>query len=153
MKKSAGILLYRIVHKAPEFFLVHPGGPFWKNKDAGAWTIPKGEIDTAEDPLKAAIREFREETGIDIKGTFTALEPIRQKSGKLVWAWAVEGDPDISTLHSNTFSMEWPPRSGKFIDVPEVDKGEWFGMKEALVKILPAQIPLLEQLLEILKRS
>ena len=147
MKQSAGILLFRIRDEVIEFFLVHPGGPFWKNKDKGSWSIPKGEFENDEDPQLAAVREFEEETGLHINGEMFALPPIKQRSGKLVFAWAMKLDPDLSKLKSNTFSMEWPPKSGKLIDVPEVDKWEWFPEKTVKEKILPAQLPLIENLL------
>lgn len=139
MKQSAGILLYRRNTTGLEFFLVHPGGPFWKNKDLGAWSIPKGEFADDENPLDAAIREFEEETGHKITGEFSTLNPVKLKSGKTVLAWAVEGDIDADATVSNTFGMEWPPKSGKFIAVPEVDKADWFTATDALQKINPAQ--------------
>jgi len=145
-KRSAGILLYRVRDGALQVFLAHPGGPFWKKKDLGAWTIPKGEIDEGEDPLAAAKREFSEEIGVELQGEFVKLEPIRQKSGKIVAAWAVEGDFDPANLDSNLFSMEFPPKSGKQVQFPEVDRAGWFGMDEARTKILEAQVPLLDQL-------
>ena len=145
-KKSAGILLYRIKNKLPEVFLVHPGGPFWANKDGGAWTIPKGEFDEDEDPLDAAKREFKEETGTKISGEFIELNPIRQKSGKIVLAWAVEGDIEPTKIISNEFEMEWPPRSGKMKRFPEIDKASWFNLTEAKQKIIPAQSFLIEEL-------
>lgn len=146
-KQSAGILLYRIRKKAPEFFLVHPGGPFFAKKDAAAWSIPKGEFDENEDPLEVAKREFKEETGQDIDGRFLALAPVKQKGGKTVFAWAVEGDVNAEAITSNTFTIEWPPRSGKMREFPEVDKGEWFSFSVAKEKINPAQLALLEELL------
>ena len=149
-KKAAGILLFRKKGKIVQFFLVHPGGPFWKNKDEGAWSIPKGEYEDDEDPLHAAIREFSEETGIRLSGNFKKLSPVRQRSGKVVNAWALEGDPDISSLVSNTFSMEWPPKSGMFVEVPEIDRGEWFGEKEARIKINPGQLGLIDELLTLI---
>ena len=120
-KTSAGILLYR---RQPELqvFLVHPGGPFWAKKDLGAWSLPKGELDEGEDPLAAAIREFTEETGFPVDGDFRALSPLRQKNGKIIHAWAVEGDCDPAELRSSPFSMEWPPKSGKQQEFPEVDR-------------------------------
>jgi predicted NUDIX family NTP pyrophosphohydrolase len=145
-KTSAGILLYRIRNGALEFLLVHPGGPFWKNKDAGAWTIPKGEIADNEDALAAAKREFEEELGFKPGGPFIELTPIKQKAGKTVHAWAFEGDCDPSQIKSNTFSMEWPPKSGKQAEFPEVDRAEFFNLEAAKSKINPAQIPLLEEL-------
>ena len=140
---SAGILVYRFPHTAIEFFLVHPGGPFWKNKDEGAWTIPKGEFTEEEQPLDAARREFREETGIKIDGKFRPLNPVRQKSGKWVYAWAIESDPDPGTIQSNMFEIEWPPRTGKKASFPEVDRAAWFGLDDARKKINPAQVGLL----------
>jgi predicted NUDIX family NTP pyrophosphohydrolase len=145
-KESAGILLYRLVRTDLEVFLVHPGGPFWKNKDLGSWSIPKGEFLAPEEPLEAAIREFREETGFTPAAPFLSLTPIRQKSGKRVHAWAAAGDLVPALVKSNTFSMKWPPRSGRKISFPEVDKGDWFPIAEARNKILAAQIPLLDEL-------
>lgn len=151
-KISAGLLMYRRRDGQPEFFLVHPGGPFWKNKDAGAWTIPKGELCETEDELACAQREFEEETGIKPQAPFIKLTPIKQKGGKIVHAWAFEGDADPAQIKSNTFELEWPPRSGKFLTFPEVDKAAFFHLAEAKVKINPAQTALLEELREILKR-
>ena len=151
-KKSAGILLYRTTKKNLEIFLVHPGGPFWKNKDAGAWSIPKGEFDN-EEPLDAAIREMNEETGIIVKGSFIELTPVKQKSGKLVYAWALEHDIDPSQVKSDEFEMEWPPKSGKKKSFPEIDRAEWFDLETAKEKILGAQWPLVEELREKLKLS
>jgi len=145
-KQSAGILLYRMSDKKLEVFLVHPGGPFWKNKDIGAWTIPKGEFDGDEAALDAAVREFREETGYLLQGPFYALEPVRQKGGKRVFAWATPGDLDPSTIVSNTFEMEWPPRSGRMQSFPEVSKGAWFDVETASQIINQAQTALLEEL-------
>jgi len=145
-KVSAGLLLYRIRDGAPEFLLVHPGGPFWKNKDDGAWTIPKGEIGDNEKPLAAAIREFEEELGFAPNGPYTELTPIKQKAGKVVHAWAFQGDCDPTQIKSNTFSMEWPPRYGKHAEFPEIDRAEFFNLADAKIKINVAQIPLLEEL-------
>ena len=131
-----------------EVLLVHPGGPFWANKDDGAWSIPKGEFDDDEDPLDAARREFEEETGSAPSGDVIPLEPLRQSSGKVVYAWAVRGDFDPSTLKSNTFSMEWPPKSGRQQDFPEVDRAAWFAIEAAERKILKGQAALLRQLRE-----
>ena len=146
---SAGILLYRMKNKKPEIFLCHPGGPFYKNKDSGVWTIPKGEFSSDEEPLAAAKREFREETGKTITGKFIALTPVKYKDGKkIVYAWAVEGDIDISSIHSNSFPLEWPPKSGKYLNVPEVDRGEWFSYEDSLQKILPSLTPILTDFMD-----
>jgi predicted NUDIX family NTP pyrophosphohydrolase len=145
-KVSAGLLMFRVRNGALEFLLAHPGGPFWKDRDAGAWTIPKGEIQSGEEPLTAAQREFEEEVGFKPQGQFIELTPVRQKSGKLVHAWAFEGDCDPSAVKSNVFKLEWPPRSGRFEDCPEVDRACFFRLEEAKVKINPAQVPLLEEL-------
>jgi predicted NUDIX family NTP pyrophosphohydrolase len=148
MKQSAGILLFRIVEKRLQVFLVHPGGPFWKNKDEGAWSIPKGEYADDEDPLMAARREFEEETGIPVSGEFIPLTAVKLKSGKRIQAWALEKDVDALAIKSNLFSMEWPPRSGKNIEVPEVDRAAWFYKDEAKQKINVGQIPLIDELFE-----
>jgi predicted NUDIX family NTP pyrophosphohydrolase len=145
-KRSAGLLLYRKRAGHLEVFLVHPGGPFWAKKDAGAWTIPKGEIGADEDPLAAARRETAEETGFTPDGDFVELPPVRQKAGKLVHAWAIEADCEPAQLRSNSFSMEWPPRSGRMAEFPEVDRGAWFALEEARAKLLEAQHPLLDAL-------
>ncbi len=145
-KISAGLLLYRIRGGALEVFLAHPGGPFWAKKDLGVWSIPKGEIDEGEQPLGAARREFEEETGFSPEGTFRELTPVRQRSGKIVHAWAVEGDCDPTALRSNTFTLEWPPRSGRMQEIPEVDRGGWFAVDLAKEKILEGQRGLLDEL-------
>lgn len=145
-KISAGLLLYRQRDRL-EVFLVHPGGPFWAKKDAGAWSIPKGEIGDGEDPLQAAKREFREETGFLVDGEFHALDPVKQAGGKVVHAWAIEADCDPAQLRSNLFSIEWPPKSGKTREYPEVDRAGWFSVGEARKKILAAQTGLIDQLL------
>jgi predicted NUDIX family NTP pyrophosphohydrolase len=145
-KMAAGVLLYRLRDSLLEVFLVHPGGPFWRKKDEGAWSIPKGELQEGEDPLEAAKREFQEETGFPPEGNFIALPPLRQAGGKLVHAWAVRGDCDPSSIHSNVFSIEWPPRSGKQGKFPEVDRAGWFTLEIAKRKILRSQIGLLEEL-------
>jgi len=150
VKRSAGILLYRRGSQGPEVLLVHPGGPFWKNRDAGAWTIPKGEIAEGEDAFAAALRELHEETGIEPQGPATALTPLRQKGGKWVHAWAVEGDCDAGAIRSNTFSMEWPPRSGRQAEFPEVDRAAWFAPDEARRRILESQVPLIDELEKLL---
>ena len=152
-KKSAGILLYREVAGSLEVLLVHPGGPFWAKKDDGAWTIPKGEIEDDEDPLAAAERELKEETGIIAGGDLIALTPLRQRSGKLVHAWAMEGDFDPATLVSNTFVVEWPPKSGRQREFAEVDRAEWMTIEAARVKILDGQRPFLLELQSKLRRS
>lgn len=146
MKQSAGILLYRIRKNQPEVFLVHPGGPFFKNKDAGFWTIPKGEPEAEEPLFQTALREFREETGFLPDGDTIELTPITQKGGKWVSCWAIEGDLDPEHLKSNTFEIEWPPRSGKMKSFPEIDKGEWFSLEEASEKINQMQISFLQEL-------
>jgi predicted NUDIX family NTP pyrophosphohydrolase len=149
-KNSAGLLLYR--HRDElEVFLVHPGGPFWAKKDAGAWTIPKGEIADGEEPLEAAQREFLEETGFDIDGEFRRLDPIKQGGGKIVQAWAIEADCDPAQLHSNRFAIEWPPKSGKTREFPEVDRAGWFTVSEARTKILAGQVGLIDQLVSLLR--
>jgi len=136
-----------------EVFLVHPGGPFWAKKDDGAWSIPKGEFSEHEDPLGAAKREFREETGFEVAGEFQPLEPVRQPSGKIVYAWAARGDIAAGAIESNTFSMEWPPGSGRMQDFPEVDRAEWFPVDVARRKILKGQLALLNQLEQTVARS
>ena len=143
---SAGILLYRVRAGTLEVFLVHPGGPYWHRKDAGAWSIPKGEVGEGDDLLATAEREFHEETGTRVSGECVPLTPLRQPSGKLVHAWAVRGDIDATSISSNTFSMEWPPRSGRQQEFPEVDRGEWFTMAAAKEKLTIGQRNLLDQL-------
>jgi predicted NUDIX family NTP pyrophosphohydrolase len=145
-KYSAGILLYRHRQGGLEVLLVHPGGPFWAKRDEQAWSIPKGEYLPEEDGLAAARREFAEETGSEIHGDFTALRPLKQPSGKRVSAWAVKGDFDPSTLQSNTFQIEWPPRSGKRQEFAEVDRAGWFDLATARRKIVTGQLPLLDEL-------
>jgi predicted NUDIX family NTP pyrophosphohydrolase len=145
-KQSAGILLYQLENNYLEVFLVHPGGPFFAKKDAHAWSIPKGEFNDDEDPLDVAKREFEEETGQEIKGDFLKLAPIKQKGGKTVFAWAVKGTLDTSKIVSNTFTIEWPPKSGKMKTFPEIDKGEWFALSTAKEKINESQAALLDEL-------
>ena len=144
--RSAGILLYKHVAGELQVLLAHPGGPFWRGRDAGAWSIPKGEYDASEDPRAAARREFREELSVDPPGELRELGEIRQKSGKHVVAFAVEGDFDVTQLRSNTFAIEWPPRSGKHQQFAEIDRVAWFTLDEAQQKILPAQAELLARL-------
>ncbi len=150
-KLSAGIVLYRRSGGHAEVFLVHPGGPFWAKKDAGAWSIPKGEYGEGEDPLTVARREFAEETGCEVTGSLQPLTPLKQPSGKIISAWAVEGDLDPATLKSNTFPLEWPPRSGKIQQFPEVDRGAWFDLPIAREKILSGQRPFLDELQRLVK--
>lgn len=152
-KQSAGILAYRVNDDVLEVFLVHPGGPFWKNKNAGAWSIPKGEFNDNEEPLSAARREFEEETGQSIAGDFIELKPVKLKSGKTVYAWAVAAEVDENSIQSNTFELEWPPRSGKMIQVPEIDKAGWFDVPAAMEKINPAQMALIDELAKLLKAN
>jgi predicted NUDIX family NTP pyrophosphohydrolase len=152
-KISAGILMYRLREGVLHVLLVHPGGPFWAQKDLGAWSIPKGLIDPDEDPLIAAKREFEEETGFRASDHFAGLTPVKTKSGKIIKAWAVEGDCDPSTMRSNTFSMEWPPGSGRQQEFPEVDRAAWFGLMEAEKKINQWQVPLIEELQLLLKEK
>ena len=149
-KQSAGILAYRYNNKTPDCCLVHPGGPFFKNKDIGAWSIPKGEFEDGEDKLVAAKREFKEEMGFVVKGKFVALDAVKQKSGKLVYAWAVETDFDTSIIESNEFEIEWPPRSGRMQAFPEIDRAEWFPLDVAMEKINPGQQGLIAQLKEMI---
>lgn len=146
VKRSAGLLMFRRRSKEVEVFLVHPGGPFWAAKDAGAWMIPKGEYAEDEKPLDAAQREFREETGFDPKGEFIDLGQVKQTGGKLVNAWAFEGDCDPSLLVSNSCLIEWPPRTRRMIKVPEVDRGAWFALAVARKVILRSQSPFLDVL-------
>jgi predicted NUDIX family NTP pyrophosphohydrolase len=151
MKQSAGVLVYRRRGEATEVFLVHPGGPLWARRDLGSWSIPKGEYLPGEHPLDAARREFEEETGSAIEGDFMELPEIRQKGGKLVKAWALEGDIDPDSVKSNTFSMEWPPHSGMLKDFPEVDRAAWFPLDTARLRILESQRPLLDHLENLLR--
>jgi predicted NUDIX family NTP pyrophosphohydrolase len=150
VKESAGVLLYRRTNGRLEVLLVHPGGPFWRNKDNGAWTIPKGEVDAGEDAVACALRELREETGLVFDGPLIALPAIRQKAGKVVRAWAAEADFDPTTLISSTFEIEWPPKSGRRATFPEVDRAAWFDLETARAKINAAQAALLDSLRAIL---
>lgn len=153
-KPSAGLLLYRWNAGALELFLVHPGGPFWAKKDRGAWSIPKGEVEPDEDPLAAACREATEETGYVARPPFVALTPARQKSGKVVHAWLAEApDLDAAAIRSNPFELEWPPRSGRTATFPEVDRAEWFSPDEARARILPGQLPLVDEAVVVLGRD
>jgi predicted NUDIX family NTP pyrophosphohydrolase len=151
-RNSSGLIMYRRADDRVEVLLVHPGGPFWKNKDLGAWSIPKGEAAEGENLLACAKREFEEETGFKPSGDFFELRPIKQKSGKIVHAWAFEGDCDPTTIVSNTVFIEWPPRSGKRIEVPEVDHAEFFDIATAKQKINPAQAALLDELVQQLEK-
>ena len=152
MKHSAGLLLYRIRDNRPEVFLVHPGGPFWKNKDIASWSIPKGEVAEGEDPLQTAKREFTEETGFAIPhGVPIALSQIKQSANKIVSIWYLQGDLDAAAVRSNLFEMEWPPKSGKNQQFPEVDKAAWYGLDEARMKIHKGQIPIIEELEQVLR--
>ena len=150
-RRSAGLLLHRERSGEREVLLVHPGGPMWAKRDAGAWSIPKGEYDPTEDPLAAAKREFEEELGTAApEGPVKDLGEVKQKSGKIVSAWAVAGDLDVTEIASNTVEVQWPPRSGKMLEIPEVDRAEWFAIHQAREKINPAQAELLDRLAEIL---
>jgi predicted NUDIX family NTP pyrophosphohydrolase len=145
-KQSAGLLLYRTGAAGLEVLLVHPGGPLWAKKDAGAWSIPKGEIGDGEDPLRAAIRETREELGLEVSGDFRRLTPVRQAGGKMVHAWAIEAAFDATTLVSHMFEMEWPPRSGRRQAFPEVDRASWCSLEIARRRILAAQATFIDEL-------
>ena len=147
-KRSAGLLLYRRRNSGLEVFLVHPGGPFWAKKDLGAWSIPKGEYLEGEAPLEVAKREFQEETGFAPRGVFSELGELKQAGGKIVSVWAWEGDCDPGKLTSNTFMTEWPPRSGRYIEVPEVDRGAWCSIADARLRLLAGQRTFLDRLLE-----
>jgi predicted NUDIX family NTP pyrophosphohydrolase len=146
-RTSAGLLVWRRGEGGIEFLLAHPGGPLWAKRDAGAWMIPKGEIDEGEDPLACAVREFEEEVGQAIAGPFEPLTPIRQKGGKRVVCWLAEADLDLAGFRSNTFRMEWPPRSGRMIEVPEIDKVAYWPAEAAMSKLLPSQAPLVVEAL------
>jgi predicted NUDIX family NTP pyrophosphohydrolase len=152
-RRSAGLLAYKIVDRQTLVFLVHPGGPFWRNKDRGAWTIPKGEIGDGEDALAAAFREFREETGQDLVGEVVALTPVRQAGGKTVEAWAIAADVAADAIVSNRFEMEWPPRSGRKQSFPEIDRAAWFLLPEARERINKGQAALLDELEQRLRRA
>lgn len=152
-KQSAGFLLFRKVAAHIEVLLVHPGGPYWARKDKGAWSIPKGEFEEDEDPLEAARREFREETGFAPSGEILPLAPLRQSNGKVIHAWAINEDFDPAKLQSNTFFLEWPPKSGRQKQFPEIDRAAWFSMEAAAQKILKGQAPFLIQLQKMLDQS
>jgi predicted NUDIX family NTP pyrophosphohydrolase len=148
-RRSAGLLLYRIGDGGPELLLVHPGGPFWAGKDAGVWSLPKGEYEDGDDPRAAAVREFEEETGTaPPAGELIELGSVTQKNGKRVIAWAAEGDLNAGAIRSNTFTMEWPPRSGRRQEFPEVDRAAWFGPDAARQKLNPAQAAFVDRLIE-----
>lgn len=153
MASSAGILMYRRAGSRLEVLLVHPGGPFWRNKDEGAWSIPKGEMDRGEDAAVAARREFLEETGVAVTGAIEPLGDIRQRGGKQVTAFAVEGDLDVDAIKSNTFEIEWPPKTGKLQSFPEIDRAGWFDLSAAHAKILESQRSLLDRLFELAHRG
>ena len=150
-RTSAGLLMFRRRDGALEVLLVHPGGPFWAKRDLGAWTIPKGELEKGEDALATAQREFEEETGLHPKGPFQPLGSIRQKAGKVVHAWAFEGDVAAETIRSNTVKVEWPRSSGNWREFPEVDRAEWFRVDDARTRINPAQVPFLGHLEQMFK--
>ena len=153
-RRSAGILLYRLTGDEPEVLLVHPGGPFWAKRDDGVWSIPKGEYGEDDDPLASALREFEEETGTPLEpGELVELGSVKQKSGKVVVAWATRGDLDADAIHSNTFAMEWPPRSGRTAEFPEVDRAGWFDPPAARRKLVAAQAAFVDRLLERLDAS
>ncbi len=151
METSCGLLMYVPALTGPKVLLIHPGGPYWQSKDLGAWSVPKGVAHEGEDLLAAAQREFREETGLAVRPPFRALTPIRQRSGKRVHCWAFEGEDDLTPFRSNTFQMEWPPRSGRMATFPEADRAELFTLDEARRRMLPAQIPLLDELAQALR--
>jgi predicted NUDIX family NTP pyrophosphohydrolase len=145
MKQSAGLLLFKTDAAGLQFFLVHPGGPYFIHHDRGAWTVPKGEVMPGEEPVKTALREFEEETGKKVSGMLIPLQPVVQKGGKHVYCWAVQGDIDAEGVKSNLFSVQWPPRSGSIQQYPEIDRGAWFSMEEAQLKINERQIPFLKE--------
>jgi predicted NUDIX family NTP pyrophosphohydrolase len=149
-KMSAGLLVYRQRCGETEIFLVHPGGPFWAKKDEGAWSIPKGEVGEGEDALAAAIREFHEETNVSVSGEYTPLDAVKQPSGKIIHAWATQADFDAGAIRSNTFSIEWPRGSGVVREYPEVDRAAWFGLESARQKVIKGQIPIIDQLAQLL---
>ena len=152
-RQSAGLLPYRRIEGTLEVLLVHPGGPYWAKRDLGSWSIPKGELLPGDDPGETATREFEEETGFRAQGELVPLTPRRQPGGKLIHAWATQGNWDPALLRSNSFAMEWPPRSGRSQEFPEIDRAEWFRLPEARRKILPGQLPFLEELAVKISRS
>lgn len=152
-KRSAGILLFRRIHGSAQVLLIHPGGPYWRRKDEGAWSFPKGLFDEGEEPLSAAKREFLEETGMTPQGVFIELGEFRQPSGKRLTVWALEGDFDLDSFKSNTFRMEWPPKSARFEDFPDADRAEWFDVGDATRKITKGQRPILDALLRLLSST
>ncbi|HKV48624.1 MAG TPA: NUDIX domain-containing protein [Candidatus Acidoferrales bacterium] len=152
-KTSAGLILYRLQSGKLEVLLAHPGGPFWSKKDEGAWFIPKGELDVDEELLAGAKREFEEETGLKPEGEFLELGSVKQKSGKTIFAWAFEGDCDSSSLKSNTFTIEWPPKSGRQREFPEIDQASFFTVAQAKVKMHPVEFPLVLRLQELLRNA
>ncbi len=150
-KNSAGILLFNLKNDSPYVFLVHPGGPFWAKKDKESWSIPKGKFEDNENPLETAKREFTEETGFQIpNGEFIELEPLKQPSKKVIYAWALKGDVDADAIKSNSFEMEWPPKSGRKEEFPEIDRASWFNFNEARVKLHKGQVPFISQLEKLL---
>jgi predicted NUDIX family NTP pyrophosphohydrolase len=153
VKTSAGILVYKNIQESIVILLVHPGGPFWAKKDLNSWSVPKGEFNESEDPFEAAKREFSEETGFLPEGEFIRLETVKQPGGKIIHTWAVNGDFDVSGLKSNLFTMEWPPKSGRSKEFPEIDRAEWFAVETAKLKIVKGQIPIIENLEFILENK
>ncbi|ARM15904.1 MULTISPECIES: NUDIX domain-containing protein [Rhizobium] len=151
--RSAGLLIYRLFETGPEVLLVHPGGPFWAKKDQGAWSIPKGLIEAGEDELSAAIREAREELGVEIGGAFAPLGEYRQPGGKTVVVWSLEAELDVETVRSSEFQLEWPPRSGRFQNFPEVDRAKWFPTAEAEIKLVKGQVAMVADLARQLDRG
>ncbi len=149
---SAGILLFRYRNDKLEVMLVHPGGPFWARKDEGAWSIPKGIFDESENALDAAKREFNEETGLEVDGKFIELGEVKQPAGKIVHAWALEKELDVTEIKSNSFEIEWPKNSGKIREYPEIDRAGWFGLDEARTKILKGQVALLDRLADVIAK-
>lgn len=153
VKQSAGLLVYRIRQDNPEVFLVHPGGPFWANKDIAAWSIPKGEFEAGEDPLQAAMREFTEEAGLDVpNGEPTLMPSIKQSGRKHIHVWCLRGELDASAVRSNSFELEWPPKSGKTVTYPEIDRAAWFRLDEAKIKLHKGQVIFVEQLPDAIRR-